>query len=66
MDLGHEVLRLEKEFNVLAGFTEEDDELPAFFVEEQLPPFNATARLHSAEVNEAIRNARDNKIRATA
>ena len=66
LDIGHEVLRLEKEFNVLAGFTEEDDELPAFFVEEQLPPFNATARLHSAEVNEAIRNARDNKVRATA
>ena len=31
LDIGHEVLRLEKEFNVLAGFTEADDELPEFF-----------------------------------
>src|SRR5213594_2241000 len=35
--LGRDALRLEKEFNRQAGFTEKDDELPAFFYEEALP-----------------------------
>jgi aldehyde:ferredoxin oxidoreductase len=65
LDIGHAVLKLEHEFNKQAGFTEADDELPSFFINEPLPPFNATARLHSAEVNEAIRTARDNMVRAT-
>ena len=65
LDIGHAVLEMEREFNVRAGFTESDDELPHFFHSEPLPPFNATARLHSAEVNEALRAARDNKVRAS-
>lgn len=64
LDIGHAVLRLEREFNEQAGFTEADDELPAFFRTEPLPPFNATARLVSEEVNAAIRTSRDNRIRA--
>jgi aldehyde:ferredoxin oxidoreductase len=50
-ELGRETLRLEKEFNERAGFTERDDELPAFFYQEALPPTNRVARFHAADVH---------------
>lgn len=53
--LGADAIRLENEFNKAAGFTEADDELPAFFYEEDLPPSNKAARWHSSEVNETAR-----------
>jgi aldehyde:ferredoxin oxidoreductase len=53
-NIGVEVLRLEKQFNETAGFTEADDELPAFFHEEALPPTQRQARLKAAEVNQYI------------
>jgi aldehyde:ferredoxin oxidoreductase len=49
--LGRETLRLEYEFNRQAGFTEQDDELPAFFYNEALPPTNHVARFHGADVH---------------
>jgi aldehyde:ferredoxin oxidoreductase len=49
--VGLETLQLEREFNQLAGFTEIDDELPAFFQTEPLPPTNKKTRLTSTEVN---------------
>jgi aldehyde:ferredoxin oxidoreductase len=49
--LGRETLRLEREFNRQAGFTERDDELPAFFYEEPLPPTNHIARFHGRDVH---------------
>jgi aldehyde:ferredoxin oxidoreductase len=49
--LGRETLRLEREFNRQAGFTEQDDELPAFFYQEPLPPTNHVARFHAADVH---------------
>ena len=49
--LGRETLRLEREFNRQAGFTERDDELPAFFYEEPLPPTNHLARFHGKDVH---------------
>ena len=54
--LGRDALRLEKEFNRQAGFTEKDDELPAFFYEEALPPTNHVARFHAIAV-ESVRIA---------
>src|SRR5262245_17339707 len=48
--LGRETLKLEHRFNRLAGFTEKDDELPAFFYSEALPPTNHVARFHAADV----------------
>ena len=51
-ELGREVLRLEREFNLAAGFTDADDELPAFFYDEALPPTARTARFHGAEVHD--------------
>ena len=53
-ELGRETLRLEWEFNKRAGFTEADDELPAFFYSEALAPSDKTARHHTAEVNKAL------------
>ena len=53
--LGLETLRYEWEFNKDAGFTEKDDELPAFFFEEPLPPTGKTQRHRSAEVNRHMR-----------
>lgn len=55
MQLGKETLELEAQFNKDAGFTEADDELPAFFYDEALPPSNKAARWHSSEVNETAR-----------
>ena len=49
--LGRETLRLEREFNRRAGFTAKDDELPAFFYAEPLPPTNHVARFHAADVH---------------
>lgn len=49
--LGRDALRLEKEFNRQAGFTEKDDELPAFFYTEALPPTNHVARFHAPDVH---------------
>jgi aldehyde:ferredoxin oxidoreductase len=42
--LGRETLEMEAQFNEEAGFTAEDDELPAFFRTEELPPSGKTAR----------------------
>src|SRR5688572_18049434 len=39
-DLGKESLKLEREFNRLAGFTRADDRLPEFMTREPLPPLN--------------------------
>jgi aldehyde:ferredoxin oxidoreductase len=49
--LGREALKLEWEFNKRAGFTAKDDELPAFFYEEPLPPTNHVARFHGTDVH---------------
>ena len=49
--LGHDTLVLERAFNKDAGFTEEDDELPAFFRDEELAPTNKKARLFAGEVS---------------
>ena len=53
--LGRETLVAEAEFNRRAGFTEADDELPAFFREEPLPPSDRTAHFGAAEANRAAR-----------
>ncbi|HVQ74829.1 MAG TPA: aldehyde ferredoxin oxidoreductase C-terminal domain-containing protein [Candidatus Binatia bacterium] len=50
--LGQETLRLEHEFNRQAGFTAADDELPAFFYSEPLPPTNHVARFHGSDVHD--------------
>lgn len=51
MRLGREALVMEREFNIAAGFSEADDDLPAFFYEEPLAPTNQTARFHGSDVH---------------
>jgi len=54
-ELGREALLLEWEFNKAAGFTDDDDELPAFFYTEALQPTGKTARHHSGAVHRHLR-----------
>ena len=61
-ELGREALRLEDEFNRAAGFKEADDELPAFFHSEPLPPTNRSARLQANEVNAYMRRLRAGEV----
>jgi aldehyde:ferredoxin oxidoreductase len=51
-ELGRETLALERVFNDAAGFSEDDDDLPAFFYEEALPPSNQAARFKGQEVHD--------------
>jgi aldehyde:ferredoxin oxidoreductase len=60
--MGRETLRLEDEFNRAAGFTPADDELPAFFRDEPLPPTDKTARLRAEEVHRCLDAARAQRI----
>jgi len=41
MEIGQEVLSLEREFNRMAGFTAADDRMPKWTTEEPLPPHDA-------------------------
>ncbi|MBL93699.1 MAG: aldehyde ferredoxin oxidoreductase [Magnetovibrio sp.] len=50
-ELGCATLKMEWEFNALAGFTDADNELPAFFYNEPLPPTGKTARHYAPEVS---------------
>jgi aldehyde:ferredoxin oxidoreductase len=50
-EMGRETLKLERAFNLAAGFTVADDELPEFFYTEPLEPSNHVARFHAAEVH---------------
>lgn len=53
VELGKQTLKLENQFNQAAGFLDDDDELPAFFYSEELPPSNKAARFHTSEINRA-------------
>jgi len=53
--LGREALEMEWAFNRAAGFTEADDELPAFFYDEPLQPSGKSARHHSEGANRSLR-----------
>lgn len=50
--LGQKVLTLEREFNKSAGFSSEDDRLPAFFKTEKLPPHNLTFGVTDEELDQ--------------
>ncbi len=52
--LGRDTLRYEDAFNREAGFDVSDDELPAFFYDEALPPSDKVARFHAPQVREAV------------
>jgi len=51
--LGKNILKVEKEFNIKAGFTKADDRLPEFFYDEELQPHNTKFALKE-ELDEVI------------
>ncbi len=53
-DLGKSVLKQEREFNRQAGFTAEHDRLPAFFINEKLPPHNITFGVSDKELDQVF------------
>ncbi|MFO7965543.1 MAG: aldehyde ferredoxin oxidoreductase C-terminal domain-containing protein [Desulfobacterales bacterium] len=50
-ELGKSVLKNEREFNIRAGFTAQDDRLPEYFVKEALPPHNVTFDVADTELD---------------
>jgi aldehyde:ferredoxin oxidoreductase len=53
MELGKSILRNEKEFNKLAGFTKADDNLPEFF-QEEFPPHKTTWDFTSEDLEKTL------------
>ncbi len=55
VEMGREILRRERRFNELAGFTKADNRLPSFFLEEPLPPFNRVFDVSYEEMDDQQR-----------
>lgn len=55
MELGAEVLKCERRFNELAGFTSKDDRLPEFFSKEVLPGPNTVFDVEEEELDSVHR-----------
>jgi aldehyde:ferredoxin oxidoreductase len=53
-DLGKKVLSMERDFNAQAGFTAQHDRLPAFFLNEKLPPHNITFQVKDHELDQVF------------
>ncbi len=54
MELGKKVLKMEREFNIRAGFTSEHDRLPRFFKTEPVAPHNITFEVTDKELDEVF------------
>jgi aldehyde:ferredoxin oxidoreductase len=54
-ELGKSVLKVEREFNKKAGFTNADDRLPEFFEYEPLPPHNQVWDFTPEEIDEVYK-----------
>jgi aldehyde:ferredoxin oxidoreductase len=63
-EIGRDTLLMELAFNEAAGFTEADDELPAFFLKEALPPTAKVARLHAHEVRTRLKQLLQQDVEA--
>ena len=53
-ELGKNILKMERDFNERAGFTNKDDRLPAFFKEEALAPHNVTFGVTDEELDQVF------------
>lgn len=51
VSLGQHILKTERNFNLAAGFTKEDDRLPEFFYDEALPPHNVVFDFSGEEID---------------
>jgi len=52
--LGMQVLKTEREFNKKAGFTKEDDRLPAYFLAEKLSPHDKIFEVKDEELDQVF------------
>jgi aldehyde:ferredoxin oxidoreductase len=50
-ELGKKILKMERDFNRLAGFTEKDDRLPEYFLKESLPPHDVRFNVSDADLD---------------
>ncbi|HOH27922.1 MAG TPA: aldehyde ferredoxin oxidoreductase C-terminal domain-containing protein [Syntrophorhabdus sp.] len=53
-DLGAGMLAMEKQYNLAAGFTKEDDRLPDYFSKEALPPMNTVFDVPEKDLDAVI------------
>jgi aldehyde:ferredoxin oxidoreductase len=53
-ELGKSVLKNEREFNRNAGFTAEQDRLPAYFRNESLPPHDVTFQVKDEDLDQVF------------
>ena len=52
MGQGKAILKMERDFNLRAGFTEKDDRLPEYFKKEKLPPHNITFAVKDEDLDQ--------------
>jgi aldehyde:ferredoxin oxidoreductase len=53
--LGKKILKIERDFNERAGFSNVDDRLPEFFKEEKLPPHNLTFLVPDVDLDKVFK-----------
>jgi len=53
--LGKKILKVERDFNERAGFSNVDDRLPEFFKEEKLPPHNLTFLVPDVDLDKVFK-----------
>jgi aldehyde:ferredoxin oxidoreductase len=53
-DLGKKVLKMERDFNVAAGFTSKQDRLPRYFTTEPLAPHNVTFQVKDEDLDKVF------------
>ena len=51
---GKAILKMERDFNTRAGFTEKDDRLPEYFKKEALPPHNVTFQVKDEDLDQVF------------
>jgi aldehyde:ferredoxin oxidoreductase len=54
LEQGKTILKMERDFNFRAGFTEKDDRLPAYMKKEKLPPHNITFQVTDEDLDEVF------------
>jgi len=54
LEQGKTILKMERDFNFRAGFTEKDDRLPAYMKKEKLPPHDITFQVTDEDLDEVF------------
>ncbi len=54
LEQGKTILKMERDFNFRAGFTEKDDRLPEYFKKEKLPPHNITFQVKDEDLDKVF------------